>query len=161
MRPRERASICADASLSARTRPCVHTDIGASVSPPGPSPSSLPPRSPCVDGLMCLRRCPKKIKKLKLFYIFYFFRSCLLVKRGKKCSVFNPQDPQDPQDLQDPPSSPSSAGFVGEAARRKRFFRPSSPSHPSKLYSSLRWLNSKVPKPFFPFIPRLIDVDGF
>jgi hypothetical protein len=35
------------------------------------------------------------------------------------------------------------------------------PSHPSKLYSSLGWLNSKVPKPFFPFTLRLIDVDGF
>jgi hypothetical protein len=56
------------------------------------------------------------------------------------------------------PRSPSSAG---EAARRRRFFWPSSPSHPSKLYSSLGWLNSKVPKPFFPFILRLIDVDGF
>jgi hypothetical protein len=62
-----------------------------------------------------------------------------------------------------PPSSPSSlspAGFAGEAARRRSFFRPSSPSDPSKLYSSLGWLNSKVPKPFFPFTPRLIDVNG-
>jgi hypothetical protein len=48
------------------------------------------------------------------------------------------------------PNSPSSAGFASEAARRRRFFRPSSPSHPSKLYSSLGWLNSKVPKPFPP-----------
>jgi hypothetical protein len=59
------------------------------------------------------------------------------------------------------PNSPSSAGFTGEASRRRRFFRPSSPSHPSKLYSSLGWLNSKVPKPFPTFSLRLIDVDGF
>jgi hypothetical protein len=59
------------------------------------------------------------------------------------------------------PRSPSSAGFAGEAARRRRFFRPSFPSHPSKFYSSLGWLNSKIPKPFFPFTLRLIDVDGF
>jgi hypothetical protein len=69
-------------------------------------------------------------------------------KNIKKSSVFGFQSPR----------SPSSAG---EATRRIRFFRPSSPSHPSKLYSSLGWLNSKVPKPFFPFTPRLIDVDGF
>jgi hypothetical protein len=48
-----------------------------------------------------------------------------------------------------------------ELREKKKVFRPSSPSHPSKLYSSLGWLNSKVPKPFFPFSLRLIDVDGF
>jgi hypothetical protein len=72
-------------------------------------------------------------------------------------SIFGFQSPKSPK----PPTSPSSAGFAGEAARRRRFFRPSSPSHPSKLYSSLGWLNSKVPKPFPPFSLRLIDVDGF
>jgi hypothetical protein len=59
------------------------------------------------------------------------------------------------------PKLPELHGFAGEATRRRRFFRPSSLSHPSKLYSSLGWLNSKVPKPFFPFTPRLINVDGF
>jgi hypothetical protein len=73
-------------------------------------------------------------------------------KEGKKYFSF-----QSPRSL----SSPSSAGFTGEAARRRRFFWPSSPSHPSEFYSSLGWLNSKVPKPFFPITLRLIDVDGF
>jgi hypothetical protein len=54
------------------------------------------------------------------------------------------------------PSFPSSAGFASEAARRRRFFRPSSPSHPSKLYSSPGWLNSKVPKLFFPLLQGLL-----
>jgi hypothetical protein len=71
-----------------------------------------------------------------------------------KFTIFGFQSPKSP-------NSPNSAGFAGEAARRRRFFRPSSPSHPSKLYSSLGWLNSKVPKPFPPFSLRLIDVDGF
>jgi hypothetical protein len=91
-------------------------------------------------------------KKNTNFYFFIFFGCCCrLEKRGKNISVFSFQSPR----------SPSSAGFASEAARRRRFFRPSSPSHPSKLYSSLGWLNSKVPKPFFPFTLRLIDVDGF
>jgi hypothetical protein len=98
----------------------------------------------------------KKIKiKIILFYFLKFifiFGCCRLEKRGGK--YFGFQSPRSP-------SSPSSAGFTSEAARRRRFFRPNSPNHPSKLYSSLGWLNSKVPKPFFPFILRLIDVDGF
>jgi hypothetical protein len=65
-------------------------------------------------------------------------------KRKKKVSVLGFQFPR----------SPSSAGFASEAARRRRFFWPSS-------YSSLGWLNSKVPKPFSPFTLKLIDVDGF
>jgi hypothetical protein len=96
--------------------------------------------------------------KIILFLFLFLFLSgwcCQLEKRGKNISVSNPRDP--PRS----PRSPSSVGFAGEAARRRRFFRPSSPIHPSKLYSSLEWLNSKVPKPFFPFILRLIDVDGF
>jgi hypothetical protein len=89
----------------------------------------------------------------KNFKILFLFKKIFLVvvaglKRRKKISVFGFLSP----------NSPSSAG---EAARRRRFFRPSSPSHPSKLYSSLGWLNSKVPKPFPPFSLRLIDVDGF
>jgi hypothetical protein len=72
-------------------------------------------------------------------------------KRKKKVSVLGFQFPR----------SPSSAGFASEAARRRRFFWPISLSHPFKLYSSLGWLNSKVPKPFSPFTLKLIDVDGF
>jgi hypothetical protein len=102
-------------------------------------PSSLPP-APCGRS---------KINKKYFFYFFIFLDSCcLLEKRGKKCSVFGFRSPRSL-------SSPS------EAVRRRRFFRPSSPSHPSKLYSSLGWAISKVPKPFFPFTLRLIDVDGF
>jgi hypothetical protein len=94
------------------------------------------------------------------FYLkkFFFGSCCRLGKRefffNFQFSVFGFQSPKSP-------NSPSSVGFAGEAARRRRFFRPSSPSHPSKLYSSLRWFNSKVPKPFPPFSLRLIDVDGF
>jgi hypothetical protein len=79
------------------------------------------------------------------------------LERENFFSIFGFQSPNSPNS----PNSPSSASFAGEAARRRRFFRPSSPSHPSKLYSSLGWLNSKVPKPFPPFSIRLIDVDGF
>jgi hypothetical protein len=130
---------------TARTRLCVRADIGVRPHLPAfhPRPRPCPPVPPCADGLM--RPCGRS-KKKKLF--FFVFGICLLEKKGKKCSVFGFQ-------------SPRSTGFVGEATRRRRFFRPSSPSHPSKLYSSLGWLNSKVPKPFFPFTPRLIDVDGF
>jgi hypothetical protein len=88
----------------------------------------------------------KKQNKKKLF----IFGNCCMLGE-KKNLVFGFQSPRSPR-------SPRSAG---EAARRRRFFRPSSPSHPSKLYSSLGWLNSKVPKPFSPFFLRLIDVDGF
>jgi hypothetical protein len=95
-------------------------------------PSPLPP-SPLLVGL----------EREKKFTIYNF-----------RFSVFGFQSPNSP-------NSPSSAGFAGEAARRRRFFWPNSPSHPSKLYSSLGWLNSKVPKPFPPFSLRLIDVDGF
>jgi hypothetical protein len=147
---RTQGCVRADALMSPQTRSCVQVDTSASV-PPCPSP--FPPyplarlalrgRADASMRTQC-RRSKIKIKKIK-------FGSCLLEKKGKKCSVFSFQSP----------SSPSSTGFAGEAARRKSFFRPSSPSHPSKLYSSLGWLNSKVPKPFFPFIPRLIDVDGF
>jgi hypothetical protein len=135
---------CGQADASMRMRPCIRTDIGASMRTSSPPFPSIPPRSPCTDRLM---RLYGRSKKIKINY-FYFFGSCLLEKRGKKLSVFDFYSPR----------SPSSAG---KATRRRRFFRHSSPNHPSKLYSSLRWLNSKVPKPFFPFTPRLIDVDGF
>jgi hypothetical protein len=79
------------------------------------------------------------------------------LKREKKNSVFGFQSPRSARSAR----SARSPSFAGEAARRRRFFWPSSPSHPSKLYSSLGWLNSKVPKPFSPFSLRLIDVDGF
>jgi hypothetical protein len=114
--------------------------------PSGPSPAPVQPLSGTLSG-------PIESKKIKYIYIF-FGCCCRLEKRGKNISVFGFQSPRSPR-------SPSSAGFAGEATRRRRFFRPSSPSHPSKLYSSLGWLNSKVPKPFFPFTLRLIDVDGF
>jgi hypothetical protein len=83
-----------------------------------------------------------------------------LDERNFRFSVFGFQSPKFPNSPNSP-NSPSSSGFAIEAARRRRFFRPSFPSHPSKLYSSLGWLNSKVPKPFPPFFLRLIDVDGF
>jgi hypothetical protein len=95
-------------------------------------------QSPPAWTLGCVRT------DARIFYtfIFKFFSGscCLLGKReiyNLQFLVFGFQSP----------NSRSSAGFVGEAARRRRFFRPSSPSHPSKLYSSLGWLNSKVPKP--------------
>jgi hypothetical protein len=102
---------------------------------------------------------PSDKKKIIFIYLFiYLFGCCCrLEKRGKNISVFGFQSPRSPRS----PRSPSSANFAGKAARRRRFFRPSFPSHPSKLYSYLGWLNSKVPKPFFPFTLRLIDVDGF
>jgi hypothetical protein len=110
--------------------------------PPLPSPLSLPPLG-CPLGRLRGREIfflvvVPGLEREKKIYNFQF-------------SVFGFQSP----------NSPNSAGFAGEAARRRRFFRPSSPSHPSKLYSSLGWLNSKVPKPFPPFSLRLIDVDGF
>jgi hypothetical protein len=127
-----------------------------------PSGPRRAPRLACVwppSGTPSGRyRVEKKIKKF--YFLFFSGCCCRLEKRGKNISVFGFQSPRSPRSPRSP-SSPSSAGFAGEAARRRRFFWPSSPSHPSKLYSSLGWLNSKVPKPFFPFTPRLIDVDGF
>jgi hypothetical protein len=123
---------------SAWTRCCVRADA-----PPRPRRHGRP------------RGREKFYFFLFLFLFFIFFGSCCQLGKRKiynlQFSVFSFQSPK----------SPSSAGFTGEAARRRRFFRPSSPSHPSKLYSSLGWLNSKVPKPFPPFSLRLIHVDGF
>jgi hypothetical protein len=114
------------------------------------APSAIPSGPPSGP-----RQAPRQVQiYIYIFILFYFGCCCRLENRGKNISVFSFQSPRFP-------SSSSFAGFAGEAARRRRFFRPSSPSHPSKLYSSLGWLNSKVPKPFFPFTLRLIDVDGF
>jgi hypothetical protein len=122
-----------DATKHPRTLP-VRADATCS------SPPSHPSRSPArvrVDAR----------KKLKIIYLFMYLFLVVVAgwKREKKISF------QSPRSLRSP----------SEATRRRRFFRPSSPSHPSKLYSSLGWLNSKVPKPFSPFTLRLIDVDGF
>jgi hypothetical protein len=133
--------------------------------PPLPSPSlPSPPPSPSLPTPLC---CPHgREKNKKIFYYFFNFNfnfgsCCRLGKRdfffNFQFSIFGFQSPKSPNS----PNSPSSAGFAGEAVRRRRIFRPNSPSHPSKLYSSLGWLNSKVPKPFPPFSLRLIDVDGF
>jgi hypothetical protein len=122
--------------------------LAPSGTPSGPVGHPVWPPSSTPSGR---RRVEKKFKKINKFF---FGCCCWLEKRAKNISVFGFQSPRSP-------SSPSSAGFAGKAARRRRFFWPSSPSHPSELYSSLGWLNSKVPKPFFPFTLRLIDVDGF
>jgi hypothetical protein len=114
-------------------------------------------RAPCLAPVGHPVRPPSGRKKKKNFF-FFFWLLLPAGKEGKKYFSFqSPRSPRSPSS----PSSSSSAGFAGEAARRRRFFWPSSPSHPSELYSSLGWLNSKVPKPFFPFTLRLIDVDGF
>jgi hypothetical protein len=155
---------------SVQTRPSVCVDMGVCVDAPpsAPLPSSPLPSPPLPSPLppsILLFPCPrgrKKTKKKQFFLIFNFFNfliffgsCCWLGKREKifnfQFSVFGFQSPK----------SPKSPNSTGEAARRRRFFRPSSPSHPFKLYSSLGWLNSKVPKPFPPFSLRLIDVDGF
>jgi hypothetical protein len=137
MYPRRRECVRADAPM----RPCRPTLSHLPAPCPPPYPFARPASCPRGRADASARTIKKNKKKL-------FFGSCLLEKRGKKCSVFGFQ-------------SPSSAGYAGKAARRRRFFWPSSPSHPSQLYSSLGWLNSKVPKPFPPFSLRLIDVDGF
>jgi hypothetical protein len=58
-------------------------------------------------------------------------------------------------------SIPKIPELCGRSREKKKVFLAYFPYHPSKLYSSLGWLNSKVPKPFPPFSLRLIDVDGF
>jgi hypothetical protein len=148
------------APASTRTRLCIRTDIGPSArtrSSPCPRPPSKPLGCPARMGC-CIRADARKI--FYFIFKFIYFGCWLLEKRGKNCSIFGFQSPRSPRSLRSP-RSPSSPGFAGETVRRRRFFRPNSPSHPSKLYSSLGLLNSKVPKPFFPFTPRLIDVDGF
>jgi hypothetical protein len=90
-------------------------------------------------------------------------------KEGKKYFNFRfsiPKIPKIPKFSKFPkfpefPEFPELHRLRGRSCEKKKVFWPSSPSHPSELYSSLEWLNSKVPKPFFPFTLRLIDVDGF
>jgi hypothetical protein len=132
-----------------RPRECMLHLCGRNlVLPPSPSFAYSLHSSRTSARTRC--RSSKKIKKIKKSFLFF-----ARWKRGEKNFGF--QSPRSPSS----PSSLSSASCASEGARRRRFFRPSSPSHPSKLYSSLGWLNSKVPKPFFPFTLRLIDVDGF
>jgi hypothetical protein len=136
-------------STPVKIRPLGRTQASArmhSLLPlPSPPLPSLPPSRPSPATCGCSLLCR------------IFFGSCCRLEKRIFFSVFGFQSPRS-RGSSSSLSSPSSAG---EAARRRRSFRPNSPSHPSKLYSSLGWLNSKVPKPFFPFILRLIDVDGF
>jgi hypothetical protein len=135
----------ADAVKTASTRTLGWVRTDASTSPPlslSLLPPPLPPLPPSLP-LLCYPRGRWAASVWTRNFFFYGFQS--------------PKSPKSPKS----PNSPSSMGFAGEAVRRRRFFWPSSPSHPSKLYSSLGWLNSKVPKPFPPFSLRLIDVDGF
>jgi hypothetical protein len=162
---------------SARTQKCVRVDARTRLHgrthslPPLPSPS-LPSPLSCGRSLLFVRtwgyvhtdgRIFYFLYFINFFYNFFFGSCCRLGKReiyNLQFTIFGFQSPKSPNSPNSP-NSPSSAGFVGEAVRRRRFFQPSSPSHLSKLYSSLGWLNSKVPKPFPPFSLRLIDVDGF
>jgi hypothetical protein len=114
--------------LATRRAPVGHP-IRPRLAPRLATPSGHPVRPP-------LGRKKNKNKNKK-----FLGCCCRLEKRAKNISVFGFQSPRSP-------SSPSSPSSAGEAARRRRFFWPSSPSHPSELYSSPRWLNSKVPKPF-------------
>jgi hypothetical protein len=146
-----------DAPLS----PCRHRPIRADelTCPRPPSPSFYTPRPSLVlRGWAVVSAQTRERKKNKNLILNFSWMLAARKERKKmfgfQFSVFSFQSPRSPSSL-------SSTGFAGKAARRRRFFWPSSPSHPSKLYSSLGWLNSKVPKPFFPFTPRLIDVDGF
>jgi hypothetical protein len=63
-------------NVSARTRPYIHADRGASArttSPPCPSPSPVPPRLPYADGLM-RPRGRSKINKIKNFVVAWWKR---------------------------------------------------------------------------------------
>jgi hypothetical protein len=124
--------------------PSGHPRLATPVRPPpsGPRPAAV----------------GSKKKKKKFFFFFWLLLPA--GKEGKKYFSFRFSIPKIPK-IPKYPKFPNSPGFAGEAVRRRRFFWPSSPSHTSELYSSLGWLNSKVPKPFFPFTLRLIDVDGF
>jgi hypothetical protein len=140
---------------SARTQPSVRADalIPSLPSPHPPLPPPLRTQSAVhADGLRLRRHKRRRSKFLFIYLFIYFVGSCCRLEKTE--FFFGFWSPRSPR-------SPRSAGFASEAASRRRFFRPSSPSHPSKLYSSLGWLNSKVPKPFPPFSLRLIDVDGF
>jgi hypothetical protein len=85
---------------SARTRslrPLGHRPVRVDevISLPLPSPSLCTP-SPLARPVRMRHGRMKKIIKKIIFY-FFIFGCWLLEKRGKKCSVFNPQDPQVPR----------------------------------------------------------------
>jgi hypothetical protein len=66
---RTRPCVRADTGASVRTQLCIRTDIGPSVrtrSSPCPRPPSVPPRSPCADGLLrpCGHGAGKERKKM-------------------------------------------------------------------------------------------------
>jgi hypothetical protein len=108
-----------------------------------------------VDALMRPRRPVQTLEKNKFFFFSFFWVVVARWKREEKNILFGFRF-----SIPKIPKIPKIRELCGEATRRRRFFRPSSPSHLSKLYSSFGWLNSKVPKPFFPFTLWLIDVDG-
>jgi hypothetical protein len=141
----------------------VHAD--ALPSPPLSLPPSLPPSPLSLSPLYCPHGRENKIK-IKIKNLFLFLQLFLVVvaglEREKKFTIYNfrfsiPKIPKLPK----LPELPELYGLRRRSHEKKKVFWPSSPGHPSKLYSSLGWLNSKVPKPFPPFSLRLIDVDGF
>jgi hypothetical protein len=143
---------CGRASASTRTYSLLPFFYSA---PLLPLLSLLPVRTQATvlkDGLHP-RTLERKIKR-KINCLFLFFSFLVVVASRKNFGFQSPRSPRSP-------CSSSSPSSTSEVARRRRFFWPSSPSHSSKLYSSLGWLNSKVPKPFSPFTLWLIDVDGF
>jgi hypothetical protein len=85
----KKARVRADAPLHPRKHRPVYADEVISLSPCPHPPSAL--RGRAVVSARTRRGRPKKIK------IIFFFGCWLLEKRGKKCSVFNPQDPRDPR----------------------------------------------------------------
>jgi hypothetical protein len=129
-----------------------------------PLPSLLSPLPLRTQSAVCADRLrpggcgsgrskKNKNKNKKELFIFSFLVVAAILKTKKKISVFGFQSP----------SSPSSVGFAGKAARRRRFFGlVPLVTHPSSI-PLLGCLTPKflIPKPFFPFSLRLIDVDGF
>jgi hypothetical protein len=112
---------------------------------PSPPPSRALPYGRSL--LSARTRMLEKIKnkKIKNKFIFIFGSCCRIEKKERnfsfQFSVFNPQDPRaKPREEE---------GFFGLVPLV------------THLYSSLGWLNFKVPKPFSPFSLRLIDVNGF
>jgi hypothetical protein len=97
--------------------PHVHTDVSCIRADQAPSPlpslltRSLPPAPlPSLASVQTLENF------IFYFLSFIFGSYCPLEKRGKKCSVFGPQDPQDPQDpqaLRASRAKPREEGFFG------------------------------------------------
>jgi hypothetical protein len=144
--------------VSARTRAASARKHSFPSSPSRKLPSSRPCRRSLLSArTSCVRTDAdadvqnKKNKNFKFKKKSFFGSCCRLKKKKKKIRFSIPKIPK----------LPKLPGLRRRSYKRRRFFRPSSPSHPSKFYSSLRLLNSKVPKPFSPFSLRLIDVDGF